>query len=30
MQHENSASLSSATLNGETLDNARWKKCNMK
>ena len=30
MQHENSASLNSATSDGKTSDNARWKKCNMK
>ena len=29
VQHENSASLSSATSNGETLNNVRRKKCNM-
>ena len=30
MQHKNSASLNSATSNGEKLNNARSKKCNKK
>ena len=29
MQHENRVSLNSATPNGEKLNNARWKKCNI-